>query len=157
MFQMHHQRLHEQYNRMMWETIPDHSDTDQSFQNDRHVTSSRDVPSGQEEAVQIFPPSSGLVQQGYDSMANLTAADIFGNRTENASHDRKWSKKPSHEPTTQPFLSVPADMPTDVGDGLALDDHKTVSESDVHSQDYNTAQSSYEVSDCNQGNAKYEI
>ena len=150
---MHHQRLTDHHNRMMWETIPDHSDTDQSFQTDRHPIQSHDVTSGREEAVQIFPPSSGLIQHGYDSMANLKTADIFGNVAEVESHDRKWSQNASHQPPTKPFLSVPTDTPTSDGDRLALIENKTVTESEIRLQEYNTVQTLNEVSRYEVGNS----
>ena len=142
---MHHQRLSDHHNRMMWETIPDQSEDEEGLENGSRFTSTQRVVSDPNEAAQIFPTSSGLVQQGYDSMSNLTAADIFGNLAENEPNNRNLSKTSFHEQTTKPFLSVPTDMPTDGGDCLPVDDNKTLSRSAISPQEFNTTQSSYQV------------
>ena len=107
---MHHQRLHNIHARMMWETIPDKPDTDESA-----LTSHRTFAKDQEEAVQIFPDSIPAVQTGYDSMASLNAEEIFGNLAQEESRDKK--SEVGSEERTVPFLSVSPVAPIDNPNG----------------------------------------
>ena len=116
------------HNRMLWETIDEQPHSD-PIPDDR-------IPAGAEtDALRLT--SSGAIQQGYDSMAPLTGHDLFGNLAGSA--DGKSIQKSSHDPLTQPFLSIPMDEPSRLN-------RNSSSDSEAAPQEFHLEEGFYHVS-----------